>query len=210
MPPVKYAIAIKSCHKYAERQQAQRDTWIADLDVDYFHVIGICPPGTRPAPSDSHLLACDISDAFTDIAPKVWCACRYALEASLTNLFVCDDDTYVVPERLARAATRRDYVGWVRPGPGWDVPYMQGSAYLLGERALEYIVRAVEIMQPGVIDDGAVGRVLVDKVAYTHDRRFYPGPQPEWITSTNNLISTHKCLPAQMRAIHEQWKKTQR
>ena len=114
MPPVKYAVAIKSCHRYADRAAAQRETWIQDLEADYFHLVGICPPGTRPAPADPHTLACDVSDAFADIAPKVWCACRYALEASLQSLFICDDDTYVVPARLAQAATRRDYVGFVR------------------------------------------------------------------------------------------------
>jgi hypothetical protein len=117
-----------------------------------------------------------------------------------------------VPARLAQAATRRDYVGFVRTSgydhAHFDVPYMQGSAYWLGERAMEHIVRAVEIMRPGVIDDGAVGTVLVDKVSYTHDRRYWPGPEVSVRPMKDNrIITTHKCLPAMMRAVHAEWKR---
>ena len=198
------------------------------MEWDYFYLVGNCPPGVAPSvtPGDRSILECDVSDEFPNIAPKVWCACRYALESNITNLFLCDDDTYVCWPRLKAAGCLRrlDYVGWVRPEPVridyqgagqyeqqlWSkrprTPYIQGSAYWLSERAMEHVVKATDIMQPGVIDDGAVGLVLVDKVPFTHDWRYEPGPAPNRRPlKGNNVITTHKCLPAMMQQVHGDW-----
>lgn len=208
---MKQAIAIKSCHRYPDRRQAQLATWLPDVDWDYFFLVGNCPPGVRPSASedDSHVLNCDVADEFGRMAPKVWCACRYALGSNITNLFICDDDTYACFPRLKAAgygSRRLDYVGWVRT---CSVPYIQGSAYWLSERAMEYVVKAADIMRPGVIDDGAVGTALVDKVPFTHDYRYDPGPEAARRPLKGNMVITaHKCLPARMHEVHTDWVKS--
>ncbi len=209
----KVAIAIKSCHRYPDRRQAQLATWLPDVEWDYFYLVGNCPPGVRPSVTDDdrRVLQCDVSDEFPNIAPKIWCAARYALESNITHLFVVDDDTYVCSSRLVQAfRPRLDYVGWVRPeGIPWNgihLPYMQGSAYWLSERAMEHVVQATDVMRPGVIDDGAVGAALANKVPFTHDYRYECGPEP-WRRpmKSNNVITTHKCLPARMHEVHMDW-----
>lgn len=200
-------IAIKSCHKHHDRRQAIQNTWLRDLGVgtDFFFIIG------NPKLVITDTLACDASDAFENIAPKVLYACM-AMQDNRTDYgFFCDDDTYLRPDRLLAAVPRgADYVGWVRPY-GCDthtkgLPYIQGSAFWLSRKAIDFVVEAGEkVMRPGIIDDGAVGLALDGKVALTHDRRYWPGPDAciNKPMLDNDIISTHKCLPDQMAYIHK-------
>lgn len=153
---------------------------------------------------------CPVSDDFKDIAPKVRIACRYALDTNVEHMLVCDDDTYARPERLIKSGfEKHDYVGFMRTS-GLDynrgVPYAQGSAFWLSARAMERIVTST-VMVPGIIDDGAVGQALVDKVPFVHDHRYWPGPNAEIVPDkNNNVITTHKCLPDVMRRMHMPWR----
>ena len=204
MNPHKYAIAIKSCHKFATRRQIQLDTWLNNIDVDFFFVIGNPTPGNGgPVIMDS--LACDVSDAFTDIAPKVLAAVTYSLEQNATNLVVVDDDTYLCWLRmLASGFQKFDYLGFVRDYD--DHVYMQGSCYSLSERAMERIMKNKHCMTNGIPDDVAVGRCLYGEVPFTHEHRFSIGvPYPEstcWPQKGNDVISAHKMHAAAMRACH--------
>jgi len=191
------AIAIKSCHRYPDRRLAQIDTWLRNADIDFFFLMG------RPQSMVADALMCDVSDAFADIAPKILCACEYALEQGITNLIVADDDTYLsVPRLLKSGFEHFDYFGFVRNYS--DVPYMQGSCYTLSERAMERIIKHKDLLVNGVPDDVAVGRSLYGEVPFTHEHRFQVGdPQPKWWPYTaNNIIACHKMNTAQMRACH--------
>ena len=196
------SVAIKSCHKHHARRQAQLDTWLPQLQADYFFIIG------NPRLVMPDTLSCDVSDRFEDIAPKILCACLSMLDANVDFGFFCDDDTYVRPDRLLGSNFRQhDYVGFVRPYGDTStggLPYIQGSAYWLSARAMEHIARAGATMRPGIIDDGAVGMALDGKVALTHNRLYWPGPEP-FIRPLldNDIISTHKCLPPMMQQVHQ-------
>lgn len=205
----RFAIAVKSCHKYAARRQAMMESWLPFISwADWFFVIGNCPPNQRPSVmgEDPRILLCDVPDDWGNMAPKVRCACRHALDSNVDHLFICDDDTFVDPQRLAEASRRlRDYVGFMRTW-GLDyngnIPYAQGSAYWLSARSMEIVIKAGDVMRPGIIDDGAVGQALDGKVALTHDRRYWPGPNLEFVPApNNNLISTHKAQPDQMKQL---------
>jgi hypothetical protein len=211
----KVAIAIKSCQRYSDRRAAVRSTWLQRIpkDWDAFFVIGDRNTAAKDIGSD--VLACDVSDAFANIAPKVKCAVEYAIQERITNLLICDDDTYLVPERAAESGFEHiDYMGHMRTDCldyNKGFPYAQGSCYWLGQIAMHHIACDKEHMTNGVIDDGAVGRVLDGKVPFTHERRFYPGPDclgniPH--ANRNATISTHKCLPKQMLAVHDYYMKS--
>lgn len=201
---MKIRIAIKSCHKYAARQQAQRDTWLKNCDVEYAFLVGDSSQG---CPSfDCGRLHCPSSDAFADIAPKVRYACVRALQENVTHLFICDDDTYVRPERLLLSEYQEhDYIGFVRNYG--NCPYMQGSSFWLSSRAMQYIVNHPEKMPNGVPDDVAVGAALYGKVHFVHEHRFAVGdPYPQRTPlASNNIISSHKHLPDSMYRVHEAW-----
>lgn len=202
---LKVKLAIKSCHRNADRRQAQLDTWLPELDADFFFLVG------KPVEDIPDVLSIPVSDAFEDIAPKVHAACHYALNENTDFLCILDDDTYLRPERLLNSNFwKADYIGFMRTSGlfyNQEIPYAQGSCLWLSRRAMEHVLRS-KVMVPGVIDDGALGRALVDRVQFTHDYRYYPGPVPEVRPlPENKIISTHKCLPPQMRWVHEDFKK---
>ena len=203
----KVSVAIKSCHKHAARRAAQLATWLPQLDCDFFFILGAPRPATGAPEWTSEILATDAPDTFDSIAPKVECACRYALDSNVANLFLCDDDTYAAARRLLKSGYRKhDYIGFVRPYgdvANGNVPYIQGSAMWLSEAAMTRIVLSGE-MRSKIIDDGAIGRALYGKLAYTHDARYWPGPHREKVPAANNdIITTHKCDAKQMLAVHE-------
>lgn len=199
-------LALKSCHRYADRRAAQNATWLQEWPHDFFYLIG--QPTTPHLPDALH---CNVSDAFKDIAPKVQYACRYALDTNTDFLVVGDDDTLLIPERLlACGFQKHDYLGFMRTSGleyNANIPYAQGSCYVLSARAMEKVVLS-DVMRPGIIDDGAVGQALFRRVPFTHEHRFEPGPVPEpFPMASNDLISTHKCLPDTMRNLWAQWRK---
>ena len=192
-------IAIKSCAKYADRRLAQENTWLLDCQFPYFY---------QTAPAGA-------SDGFNDIAPKVVQACKYALETNTHRLFICDDDTYVRPERLLTGSWENDYVGFVRTGRNGALPYIQGSSFWLSKRAMTAVVRYEDLMINGVPDDVAVGRVMYAAgIPFTHEHRFgveetYPHPDRVPL-ATNRIISCHKCLPDAMYEVHKRWLASQK
>lgn len=211
---MRFFVAIKSAHKHAARRKAQMDTWLPRLRqfAEWYYLIG---QPTAPAIPDA--LMCECDDAFQNIAPKIVAACDYMLQTNSDGMFVMDDDTYAVPERLQAAAVAfynrgLDYVGFLRTS-GLDYndgkPYAQGSCYYLSARAAGLVLDSAE-MKPGIIDDGAVGRALYQKVAFCHDDRFQPGPYPTMDTAplpSNSIISSHKALPDVMNQLHTPWRK---
>jgi hypothetical protein len=179
---------------------------LQDLDwSDFVYLIG-CP--TEIVENDSLGIECD--DSFGNMAPKVAAACSYALMQNVEHMLVCDDDTYARPERLIKSGfEKHSYVGFMRTS-GLDynggVPYAQGHAFWLDARSMEYVVNSPE-MQMGIIDDGAVGRALIDKVPFCHDWRYEPGPNcPRFPEPSNNVITTHKCLPDVMLRMDKLWR----
>ena len=185
----KYALAIKSCHKYAERRQAQLDTCLKQVDADFFFVVG------DPAPKGKDFLYIrGASDEFQDIAPKVLGAVQYALDSSVTNLVISDDDTYFCWSRLMKSGFYKfDYLGFVRSYN--PIPYQQGSFFCLSERAMERIMKNKRHMRNGIPDDVAVGNCLYGEVPFTHEHRFsvgapYPAPRM-WPAKVNDIIAAH-------------------
>lgn len=157
------------------------------------------------------MLACAVSDAFPNIAPKICCGFRYALISNYDFAFVCDDDTYIVPERLLYSRFwQNDYAGYIRVGDARfnnGRPYIQGAGYWISARAMEIAVSSSILKSNGVIDDGAVGQALYGRVPFVHDDRFFPGPDwhDRYPERGNNVITTHKCLPKEMLALHDLW-----
>lgn len=200
------AVLIKSCRKNRERRDACRETWLHDLKWPYKFLVG-ADGGDRSAVivgDEPDVLIVEARDGYREIAPKLQLGIGF-MSKGLTNLFVCDDDTYVAVKRLEESKPRGAYVGWLR-----EQGYVQGSAIWYSQRAMQAIVDSREMEQTDVMDDVHVGPVLARYGIFgTDDRRYYPGPEPMRISSVNNYITTHKCFPDTMRWIHDDWKKNQ-
>lgn len=105
-------IAIAGCHKYRDRADAQRQTWVKDVgsstDVRFF--VGTPHSGDR-APDEVWL---DCPDGYADRKQKVIAIFGWAVEQGYDYLWKVDDDVYLRPERLLDLELR-DYYGAVVP-----------------------------------------------------------------------------------------------
>lgn len=120
---MKILLAVKSCHRDAQLKfnQTIRDTWGKDVkNADLRFFMGQAPPqysssqGNISSQSSSCLdeihLPC--GDAYLDLPAKTWEILRWALKRGYDFIFLCDTDTYVVPERmLSSEFYSADYLG---------------------------------------------------------------------------------------------------
>ena len=194
-------IAVITCHKNESAVQAQRDTWAKQargIDIRFFYGIGA---KRSPLPDEVFL---NVLDNYSSLPHKVQHAVQWALSHGYNGVFKCDDDAYVVPERLS-ALTMREYAGSYRAAG-----YMHGGAgYWLGSTSLQYVARAVV---EGVSEDGWVAKVLFahkveayDDARLVYRRRVYRDPFPETPTKENDLILSAEFAPEEMLAVHKQW-----
>lgn len=152
-------IAIKSCQHYKARADAQRQTWIKDIPagVDYKFFVGTTNQVFTPLP-DQVVLGAD--DSYIGLPDKMRKACYWASQRQYDYVFFCDDDTYVVVDRLLAAIpTTKDYVGRLRgPSGGWPAPYCSGFAYWLSAKALKIVAETKLTLDRA--DDRHIGNLL--------------------------------------------------
>jgi hypothetical protein len=209
-------LIIKSCWKHKARRDACRETWLQNSTLPYSFVVGEHPP-LRPFGSriesiydEQDVKAFFVPDDFRHIGPKIKASMRYAVEQDFDYVAVVDDDTYVVPSRLYEivqelANVHQETIAFWRD-PIRDVHhgYPQGSCYVVSHRAAHMLANSVVLDQSGP-DDVLVGEALyrVGFVGLKTDR-IHVGPNWEVLTprSDNDIVSTHKCLPEDMRKAH--------
>jgi hypothetical protein len=138
MPP-RVLIAIVSCHAYRARADAQRATWVSDVqgaDVRVFLGGGLAER------TDEVIL--DVGDGYGQLPAKTQSLCRWALEQGYDHVLKCDDDAYVRPERLlASGFEQHDYTGRVRGPSGiFPAPYCSGFSYWLSAQAMRVVADA--------------------------------------------------------------------
>ena len=155
---MKILLAIKTCHKYRHRADAQRQTWVPEVqgaDVRFFlgEARGYVPK------DDEEVLSVD--DGYLALPAKAKATFEWALNAGYDFLFHCDDDTYVRPERLLQSGfAAYDYVGRLRGPSGiWPAPYCSGFGYWLSRRAMQVVVG--QPLTEDTADDRHIGNVLI-------------------------------------------------
>lgn len=218
---MKPLVAIVSCQvsRFAEFQQACRDTWVAKwkhlIDIRFF-------VGSPVGPELPDTVYLDCPDDYWSLPLKTWTMVNWARGAGYTNIFKCDDDSYVhVPRLLASGWEKVDYSG--RQTFGHTFIFAQGGAgYWLSARAMNIVADEPRVywtqdrkksLHTGC-EDMAVGLLLKSKgVPLSIDQRYLHrgagGPKIAgkmipglMINPSNKFITTHKAQPAQQHKIH--------
>jgi hypothetical protein len=205
-------ISILSCHRYNERRNAQRETWLNEMPLDYRFFLGRVPEqlehGPRPTADQVFL---DVSDDYGSLPFKTLAMLAWAYARGYEYVFKCDDDTYCRTDRLlASGFENHDYSGFQKMSPYFGKPgvdFAQGGAgYWLSRRAIAIVLQEEETKRPknlcGGPEDINVARILKDAhVPLFDDQRYRPGvefcPRPD-----NDSITAHKCTVDDMREMH--------
>jgi len=193
----KVLIGICSCHAYANRRAAVRETWLARLPAGLAARFFV---GAGPRLTEEDVVALPLDDNYEGLPRKVQAFCQHALaEAEFDYLFKCDDDTYVVPERLAQLARRGlEFVG---TQDTFAEGFASGGAGYLLSRA------AVEVVAAAPAPDLHHEDVRLTQLLVRAGFKLTPSPRLRWDhrefpQSDNDLITAHWCSPELMRAIH--------
>lgn len=216
---MKILIAIKTCHRYRDRAQAQRETWIPRLaaaipagwTVDLRFFVGRragIQDSRSQVPEDTVQLDCD--DGYHGLPDKFRGICRWALAGGYDWIFNCDDDVYVVPERLlASGFEAHEYAGRLRgPSGGFPAPYASGFAIWLSRRLVELLAAAP--LGSHRRQDRWVGNILAEHGVRCHrETRFVLVKSArntpcarEGARRNNSIIAACEFWPDAMRAQH--------
>lgn len=191
-------VGICSCHKYPEKRQAVRETWLAlpheNIECRFFVGEG------EGLPDEPDTVVLPASDEYDFLPEKVRAFFIHCLETSdFEWLFKCDDDTYLALDRLhSLIIPGFDLIGDVllaqRGAPSG------GAGYMLSRQLVEAIVG--DFTSPTGAEDLIFGEAALRLGAkgYSTDRlcwntRYYP-------RGDNEVVSSHWCSPRRMHAIH--------
>ncbi len=222
---MKILIAIKGCERDAGNgcHQAMRDTWLRDvpaarhrpcydpplLDLDAFFFVGY---GSLPLQTDEVRLPCD--DGYMALPRKTRAILEWALARGYDFVFLCDTDTYVVPERLVRSgfehydlvglfngaigepnATEGRYWAWISGGNGYWLSARAARAVLAyplnGDWAEDRMVG--QALGPR-FQDGSLKALSCEDYGFHTDG-------DEWLTR----VTSHYCSHGKQRAFDPTW-----
>lgn len=195
-------IAICSCHAYSERRRAVRETWLSTnlVGMEAVFFVGMTE-FELPTADETDLVVVDTSDDYEHLPEKVVAFFRYALaHHEFDWIFKCDDDTYVVPERLSEL-TRGDHDlagNEFLESSGYA---SGGAGYLLSRELVKILTNDATLATTGAEDmiiSGAA--VMAGARGLVTNRLGWDGcriPRRD-----NDQISTHWLAPDQMRAVH--------
>lgn len=172
-------VAIESCHRDRDKQQAQRDTWLSTLTVpDYKFFLG--QPKTKTQCIDEVFL--DVDDSYESLSVKTQAICEWAYQHNYDWLFKCDIDT-VLNGRNATIVDGQDYVGGENADvnvPGFAPERIEfcsgGAGYWLSKKSLTIVANADSI--PTSAEDVFVADALLKhgiKPTFQPGYRWRPG-----------------------------------
>lgn len=196
---VKVLVGICSCNDAAGRRKACRETWLSHpvpgIECRFFL-------GRRtPLPNEPDVAALWVEDDYRHLPAKGLAFYRYALEHyDFDWLFKCDDDTYVVLDRLESLCNDRyDLVGDMSLA---DRGFPSGGAgYLMSRMLVEKIVAHGDLVPAAGAEDvlfGQLSRKLGARVHATPRLFLNHSPAPQRL---NDQVSAHWCSPERLHDI---------
>ena len=193
---VKILIGICSCDRFSERRRAIRETWLRNLP---FGINVLFFSGDAGETDEPGLVSLPVEDSYEQLAAKVHCFYRYALEHyDFEYLFKCDDDTYVRPERLCRLPRSGvDFLGSMQVLQG----YAQGGAGYLMSRPMVKHFASETVTANRPEDVFFTERAIASGMALGSTERLqgYGDQVPE---VDNEIVTGHWLGPFEMKRVH--------
>ena len=192
-------VLVGVCSHSGNRKQrdAVRETWLQRCP-DWVHVVFFS--GERDA-DEGDVVPLRCADDYMSLPTKVQTFFEYAVQnESFDYLFKCDDDTYLVPERLSQLLTlEAEIVGDMNIEKRWW--FSGGAGYLMTRETVSLFAKAA--IPPTGAED-----VIFAKVARANERKMHADSRLRadarvYPMSNNELITVHRLDPEGMREAHQ-------
>lgn len=187
-------IAICSAVYLRDRRQACRDTWVQDIkdlapNVDYKFFVGVPEvENEQPTELEADVVQLQCNDTYHRLPEKIHSILQYVEDnCEYDYVFKCDDDTYVIPDRLERLCKNGDdYIGEPMSG----MAAYGGAGYFLSKKAVKTLLASPAWKDNGM-EDMHIGElcrangISVVKGEGLHGRRY---PLPAF---NNDIVTNH-------------------
>lgn len=153
----KLLIAVITCEARKDQADAQRATWVQDVDPDWADVRFF--RGGRPDPNDYRLVL-PVDDSYAGLPAKVKAVMAWSGREGYNGVLKLDDDVYLVPRREQRSRHEAyDYVGNFRSPTGRSsFSYASGFSYRLSRSTASILSSAM--LTEDTMEDRHTGSVL--------------------------------------------------
>lgn len=199
MKRVKILIGICSCQHYHEKQKAVRETWLTKVPPEMEAVFFVGNGDGEGAIMEDKTLVLPVRDDYDGLPKKVQAFFQYALaNYEFDHLFKCDDDTYLLSERLYDLLL--DAHEFVGSQDWWPSHADGGAGYLLSRRAVETAAQA-PCPESGK-EDVWITELLRNAGFELHPTTQLVQNHHIFPTQNNRIITVHWCRPEIMREIH--------
>jgi len=154
----KIIITVLSCKKNASLRKCILNTWAKNISVEVFFIVG--DNYTR---IEDNILYIDCPDDYLNHSHKQIDALRFLYDKDFTHIFCCDDDTYVVIDRLLNCGYEdHDYMGATVYTSNRVAYAYGGSGFFLSKKAVEKGLKVNPIVKTSLAPGS---RVVTDYLA---------------------------------------------
>jgi hypothetical protein len=195
-----FILLVLNCDKYRYKAEKQKQTWLKNIDMVYFHVIGSkdkCANASQEYvfDNDNHILYTSTNDDYLSLPDKVITAMNAINETyTYEYIFKTDDDQDLIERSFFKMIipllnpSKYHYGGLhISVKDHYSTYYMvhselpkqlflkgttycNGRFYLLSKEAVENLLKKKQEISKHIIEDHAIGLYLDDE----YKRKFLP------------------------------------
>jgi hypothetical protein len=192
-------VVVKSCRRFESRRIACCSTWAGELcrrRVPLWFVVG----GASSYDIVDEIISVPGRDDYKSNSTKLRDALTFLMEHDpFERIFVCDDDTFVHPDRFVAFKSAAEFVGLHNPPA---IPWVHGGAGWFMSR------RACELFVAGISRRCSWDDRLASEILATHGITLDNHPElfAQWderVAPENQLITCHNVKPDEMRVLYD-------
>jgi hypothetical protein len=184
---MRQCLMILNCEKYRHKAEVQKNTWLKEITIPWFHIIGNPNLTTQfEVDTTNHVLYVKCKDTYESLPMKTYsaiCAIRQMFP-DITHILKTDDDMKCNVENFNNVRSNIsdcDYVGGFitcfehiseyhypnveehlrTPVLMKDTYYCPGRFYILSSKAIDVIINSKDWFASNMMEDYAVGYLLV-------------------------------------------------